>query len=111
MSKRRFERRMGPLDPEAWFDGGVESAWLVYEAGFAKLGLRTLSSRTLVENPRVASFHDSFGASRIGILKDHFLVGGERKSAIEHRIEAADWPTLRSRHYSTISRLARRAYQ
>jgi RimJ/RimL family protein N-acetyltransferase len=89
----------------------LESAWLVYEAGFSKLGLATLSSRTLVENPRVVSFHDSFGASRIGILKDHFLVGGERKSAIEHRIEAAVWPALRSRQYSTVSRLARRAYQ
>lgn len=89
----------------------LESAWLVYEAGFAQLGLAILSSRTLVENPRVVSFHESFGASRIGILKDHFLVGGARKSAIEHRIEAANWPALRSRHYSTISRLARRAYQ
>jgi RimJ/RimL family protein N-acetyltransferase len=89
----------------------LESAWLVYEAGFAKLGLEVLSSRTLVENPHVVSFHDTFGASRIGILKDHFIVGGERKSAIEHRIEAADWPALRSRHYSTVSRLARRAYR
>lgn len=89
----------------------LESAWLVYEAGFAKLGLAILSSRTLIENPRVVSFHDSFGASRMRILKDHFLVGGERKSAIEHRIEAANWPALRSRHYSAITRLARRAYQ
>ena len=89
----------------------LESAWLVYEAGFSKLGLATLSSRTLVENTCVVSFHDSFGASRIGILKDHFVVGGERRSAIEHRIEAADWPALRSRHYSTVSRLARRAYR
>jgi RimJ/RimL family protein N-acetyltransferase len=89
----------------------LESAWLICEAGFSKLRLARLSSRTLVENPRVASFHDSFGASRVGILEDHFLVGGERKSAIEHRIEATDWPALRSRHYSTVSRLARRAYQ
>jgi RimJ/RimL family protein N-acetyltransferase len=89
----------------------LESAWLVYETGFSKLGLEILSSRTLVENPRVVSFHDSFGASRIGTLKDHFIVGGEPKSAIEHRIAAADWPALRSRHYSTVSRLARRAHQ
>jgi RimJ/RimL family protein N-acetyltransferase len=89
----------------------LESAWLVYEAGFSKLGLEVLSARTLVENPRVVSFHDSFGASRSGILKDHFIVRGERKSAIEHRIESADWPALRSRHYSTVSRLARRASQ
>lgn len=89
----------------------LESAWLVCEAGFSKLGLASLSSRTLVENPRVVSFHDSFGACRTAVLEDHFLVRGERKSAIEHRIEAADWPALRSRHYSTVSRLARRAYQ
>jgi hypothetical protein len=38
-------------------------------------------------------------------------VGGERKLAIEHRLEAADWSVLRSRHYSTVSRLARRASQ
>lgn len=89
----------------------LESAWLICEAGFSKLGLASLSSRTLVENPRVVSFHDSFGALRTGVLEGHFLVGGERKSAIEHRIEASEWPVLRSRHYSTVSRLARRAYQ
>jgi RimJ/RimL family protein N-acetyltransferase len=89
----------------------LESAWLICEAGFSKLRLASLSSRTLVENPRVVSFHDSFGACRVGTLEDHFLVGGERKSAIEHRIEATDWPALRSQHYSTVSRLARRAYQ
>lgn len=89
----------------------LESAWLVYEAGFSRLGLASLSSRTLIENPQVVSFHDSFGASRAGVLEGHFLVGGERKSAIEHRIQAAEWPALRSRHFSTLSRLARRAYQ
>lgn len=89
----------------------LESAWLICETGFSTLGLASLSSRTLVENPRVVSFHDSFGARRTTILDGHFLVCGERKSAVEHRIEAADWPALRSRHYSTLSRLARRAYK
>ena len=70
----------------------LESAWLICEAGFSRLRLASLSSRTLVENPRVVSFHDSFGASRVAVLEDHFLVGGERKSAIEHRIEALDGP-------------------
>jgi|HubBroStandDraft_2_1064218.scaffolds.fasta_scaffold349479_1 RimJ/RimL family protein N-acetyltransferase len=89
----------------------LESAWLICEAGFSKLRVASLSSRTLVENGRVVSFHDSFGACRVGVLVDHFLVGGERKSAVEHRIEATNWPALRSRHYSTVSRLARRAFQ
>jgi len=89
----------------------IESAWLIYEVGFSKMRLARLSSRTLIENPQVISFHDSFGASRTAVLEGHYLVGGERKSAIEHRIEATAWPALRSRHYTTVSRLARRAYQ
>jgi RimJ/RimL family protein N-acetyltransferase len=89
----------------------LESAWLIYEAGFSRLRLASLSCRTLVDNPRVVSFHDSFGASRVAVLERHFLVRGDPKSAIEHRIKAADWPELRARHYSTASRLARRAYQ
>ena len=86
----------------------LESVWLICEVGFSRLRLASLSSRTLVENPRVVSFHDSFGASRAAILQDHFLVRGERKTAIEHRVTSADWPALRSRHYSTVCRLARR---
>lgn len=89
----------------------LESAWLIYEAGFSRLRLASISSRTLVENPRVVSFHDSFGASRVGVLEGHFLVHGEHRAAIEHRIQARDWPALRSRHYSIVSRLARRAFQ
>jgi RimJ/RimL family protein N-acetyltransferase len=86
----------------------LESVWLICEAAFSKLGLASLSSRTLVENPRVVSFHDSFGASRAAVLQDHFVVRGEPKTAIAHRVTSADWPTLRSRHYSTICQLARR---
>lgn len=89
----------------------LESAWLIYEAGFSRLRLASLSSRTLVDNPWVVSFHDSFGASRVSVLEGHFLVGGERKSAIEHCIKVAEWPALRARHYSTVSRLARRVHQ
>jgi RimJ/RimL family protein N-acetyltransferase len=89
----------------------LESAWLIYEAGFSKLNVANLFSRTLVDNHRVVSFHDSFGASRFTVLEDHILVRGERKSAIEHRMKAAEWPALRARHYSTLSRLAHRSCQ
>ena len=87
----------------------LESAWLIYEAGFSKLRLASLCSRTLAENRGVISFHDSFGASRVAVLERHFIIRGEAESAIEHRISAAEWPTLRARHYSTVSRLASRA--
>jgi RimJ/RimL family protein N-acetyltransferase len=89
----------------------LESAWLIYEAGFSRLQLASLSCRTLVDNPGIVSFHDSFGASRVAVLEGHFLVRGDPRSAIEHRVSAAEWPALRARHFSTVSRLARRAYQ
>lgn len=89
----------------------LESAWLVCEVAFARLGLGSLWARTLADNPRVVSFHDSFGATRTTTLKDHFKVRGETKAAVEHRIVAAEWPELRARHYTIISRLANRVHQ
>lgn len=89
----------------------LESAWLIYEAGFSKLRLASLCSRTLAENCGVVSFHDSFGACRAAVLEQHFIIRGEPKSAIEHRVTAVEWPMLRARHYSTISRLASRAHR
>lgn len=87
----------------------VESAWMVYETAFAKLGLASLSCRTIVDNAKVLSFHDNFGATRIAVLQEYVLVRGERRSAVEHRVTAEEWPALRARHYSTLSRLARRS--
>ena len=87
----------------------LESVWLICEAAFSTLHFATLYSRTLADNRKVVSFHDSFGACRVAVLEKHFIVRGEPKSAIEHRITAAEWPILRARHYSTVSRLASRA--
>lgn len=87
----------------------VESAWMIYEAAFGTLGLASLSCRTIVDNAKVLSFHDNFGARRMAVLDGHFLVRGERRSAVEHRITAAEWPALRARHYATVAKLARRA--
>lgn len=87
----------------------LESVWLICEAAFSRLRLASVSSRTLAENPRVVSFHDSFGALRTAVLEDHFLVRGEHKTAIEHRVTFANWPALRARHYATVRRLAHRA--
>lgn len=89
---------------------GLESAWLVHEVGFSLLGLTSLSSRTIVENAQVVSFHRSFGATEVAVLKAHFLVSGRRESAVEHRIAAAEWPSLRARHYSLISKAASRTH-
>ena len=80
----------------------LESVWLICEAGFSRLNLESVSSRTLAENPRVVSFHDSFGAARTAVLEDQFLVRGEHKTAIEHRVTSANWPALRARHYAAF---------
>jgi len=87
----------------------LESAWLIYEVAFSRLRLASLCSRTLAENLGVVSFHDSFGARRVAVLEQHFIVRGEPRSAIEHRITAAEWPMLRAKHYSTVSRLTSHA--
>ena len=84
----------------------LESAWLIGEAAFTNLKLAELRSHTLSENRATISFHDSFGASRAGVLQQQVLVRGERRAVIEHRITAVEWPALRARHYSTIVRLA-----
>lgn len=85
----------------------LESAWLIYEVGFTLLGVGSVYTLALTQNLPVVSFHDSFGASRIAVIGERFLVRGELHSAVEHRINATDWPAIRARHYSTIVRLAR----
>ena len=85
----------------------LESAWLIYEVGFTLLGVGSIYTLALAQNLPVISFHDSFGASRIALIAGRYSVRGELHSAVKHRINAADWPAIRARHYSTITRLAR----
>jgi len=86
----------------------LESAWLIYQAAFSRLTLHELCSRTLTDNHAVISFHDSFGASRIPGSREGPIVRGQRSAVIEHRVTSAEWPALRDRHYSTITRFASR---
>lgn len=85
----------------------LESAWLVYEAGFSLLGLRSIYTLVLAQNLPVISFHDNFGARRVAQLEGRYTVRGELHDAVEHRITRVEWPAIRARHYSTIARLAR----
>jgi RimJ/RimL family protein N-acetyltransferase len=84
----------------------LESAWLIYEVGFSLLRLERLYCRSIVQNTASVSFHDTFGALRTTLLEGYFSVRGERQTAVEYSLAASDWPMLRARHYSTISRLA-----
>jgi RimJ/RimL family protein N-acetyltransferase len=84
----------------------LESAWLIYEVGFSLLQLKRVYCRSISQNTASVSFHDTFGARRTTLLEGYFSVRSERHTAIEHSVAASEWPMLRARHYSTISRLA-----
>lgn len=83
----------------------VESALLVYRLGFEQLGLERLYCRTLADNTRVVSFHDSMEAQRSGILKRYAELADGPHDAVEHSVTCAAWPQLRAR----LERLAERA--
>lgn len=80
----------------------LESAWMIYETGFYGLGLKTMYCRTMAENAKVVSFHDSFGAGRAWTVMLH----GKRH--VEHRIEAAGWESIRNRVKQLIEKVGRR---
>ena len=86
----------------------VESAWLIYRFGFEQLHLQAIYCRTVADNQRVVSFHDSCGITQRTLLPGHFEIEGRRHDAIEHRVDRADWPALDTR-LSTLARgMARR---
>ncbi len=73
----------------------VESAWLAYRCAFELLDLDSVFCRTVAENGRVVSFHDSCGIERKRLLPAHFNLGGQVFDAVEHRVERdVDWPSL-----------------
>lgn len=86
----------------------TESAFLIYLFGFETLGLDMVFCRTVKENEKVVSFHDSFGAERTAELKDFQELGGSKYDAVEHTIKSDDWPDIKSDLDKFISRMAQR---
>lgn len=86
----------------------IESALLIYRFGFEILHLDTIFCRTLVENDRVVSFHDSCGIPERRLLSAHFDFCGQRHDAIEHRLNRALWPTVARRLQRIVDRLSDR---
>lgn len=85
----------------------VESAYLVYRIAFDVLGLDSVFCRTVAENEKVVSFHDSCGLKTRRSLPGHFEIDDRRLDAIEHRLEARDWPEIAAR-LQAIARLTAR---
>lgn len=75
----------------------VESAYLIYRTAFELLGLDSVHSRTVADNDRVVSFHDSCGITARRLLPRHFELDGQRYDAIEHRVDLAIWAEIKPR--------------
>ncbi len=73
----------------------LESACLVYRAGFEMLGLESMYCRTIAENAAALAFHDSFGVERIRRLPRYFERDGRHLDAIEGRLTRSRWRALR----------------
>ncbi|HEY1757769.1 MAG TPA: GNAT family N-acetyltransferase [Bryobacteraceae bacterium] len=75
--------------------GALESACLVYRAGFDSLDLDSMFCRTIVENSAALAFHDLFGMDRGRLFAGYLELEGRSLSAIERRLTRARWKELR----------------
>ena len=86
----------------------VESAYLIYRAAFELLGLNSVYCRTVLDNDKVVSFHDSCGITARKLLPQHFELGGHRHDAVEHRVDLASWTGIKPRLGKLAQLTARR---
>lgn len=71
----------------------VESVWLIFRIAFELLKLNCVYSRTVGENEKVVSFHDSYshGKAERRLLPQYFRLGGRNLDGVEHRVNHACW--------------------
>jgi RimJ/RimL family protein N-acetyltransferase len=84
----------------------VESAWLLYSVAFDVLNLDRLYSRTVADNSRVVSFHESCGASLARRLPRHYQLRGVPYEAVEHEMTRDKWPRIDATLRDRVTRLA-----
>ena len=88
----------------------IESACLIYRCAFEHLGLERVFCRTMADNERVVSFHDSCGIVDRRLLPDHFKVCGTQVDAVEHQITRQTWGEIAPR-LKTLAQLTARRVQ
>ncbi|MBK9162182.1 MAG: GNAT family N-acetyltransferase [Nitrosomonadales bacterium] len=86
----------------------VESAFLIYRVAFDLLGLEGAYCRTVADNSKVVSFHDSCGISDRKLLPGHFELESGSHDAIEHRVDRSSWDGLRPRLENLVRLTAKR---
>lgn len=69
----------------------VESACLVYRAGFEEVGLEGMYCRTVAKNGRVVSFHASCGLERVRELPGYVTLNGVRHDSVEQLMTREQW--------------------
>lgn len=81
---------------------------LIYQCAFERLRLETVFCRTVAENVKVVSFHDSCGIPGKRLLPLHFDIGGRRVDAVEHRVTRQTWNEIAPRLSTLSQAVARR---
>jgi RimJ/RimL family protein N-acetyltransferase len=93
---------------QAGSSAAVESALLVYRCAFEVLRLQAIRCRTLLHNAQVVAFHDSCGLRRAPLLaRLDGDAGDAARTAVEHVLDAADWPALEALLEPLAARAAR----
>lgn len=86
----------------------LESAVLLYELAFDRLGLQMVYCRTVAANTAVLSFHRSFGLVMHELLPRHFRIGDHVYDAVEQRLTRELWNDIRAGVHATTLRFAGR---
>lgn len=88
----------------------VESVWLIYWVAFEIIKLKSVYCRTVAENTKVVSFHDSCGIVECQLLPNYFDINGRRMDAIEHRVNSDTWTRIRPRLEKLAQLTARKVH-
>ena len=86
----------------------VESAYLIYKVAFDLVKLESVFCRTVADNAKVVSFHDSCGLPVRKVRKGHFHLASGCHDAVEHWIDRSSWSKLKPRLESLIQLTAKR---
>ena len=84
----------------------VESALLIYRAAFESLTLKAVFCRTVADNKRVVTFHDSTGVPRRAVLENHVEIAGRTYDSVEHYLDRKTWQSIQPKLDRLAERLA-----
>ncbi|MFJ7825272.1 GNAT family N-acetyltransferase [Psychrobacillus sp. NPDC096623] len=81
---------------------------ILYDIAFYKLNLQSVYCRTIIENEKVVSFHDSCGLLQEGIERGGVTIRGEKRDLIVHRLDKQNYENTVRRKLEKIARFSER---